>query len=164
MEGVVVSVGGQIPNNLVMPLHAQGVPIVGTTPEKIDNAEDRQKFSDLMDSIGVDQPAWSSLTTLEEAYDFADRVSYPVLVRPSYVLSGAAMRVVRSAEALEAFLEAAATVSKEHPVVISKFIVGAKEIEFDGVGSQGEVIVHAIHEHVENVSPPVPTLSQTPHI
>lgn len=149
-SGVVVSVGGQIPNNLVMPLHRQGVTILGTKPENIDGAEDRQKFSNMCDEIGVDQPAWRELTTLEEAYAFADEVQYPVLVRPSYVLSGAAMRVVRTPEALENFLEAAAAVSKEHPVVISKFIVGAKEIEFDGVGKKGEVVVHAIHEHIEN--------------
>lgn len=149
-QGVIVSVGGQIPNNLVMPLYRNGVPIMGTHPTKIDNAEDRQKFSALCDSIGVDQPRWSQLTSLKEAYAFAEEVQYPVLVRPSYVLSGAAMRVVRSAQALEAFLEQAAAVSKEHPVVISKFIMGAKEIEFDGIGCKGEVIIHAIHEHIEN--------------
>jgi len=148
-EGVVVSVGGQIPNNLAMPLHKQGVHIIGTHPEKIDNAEDRQKFSSLCDAIGVDQPAWEELSTLSDAYTFADKVGYPVLVRPSYVLSGAAMRVVRTPSALELFLDQAADVSKDHPVVISKYISGAKEIEFDGVGNKGEVIVHAIHEHIE---------------
>jgi len=148
-KGVVVSVGGQIPNNLAMPLHKQGVNIIGTHPERIDNAEDRQKFSSLCDAIGVDQPAWSELTTLNDAYVFADDVGYPVLVRPSYVLSGAAMRVVRSEGALEDFLAQAAEVSKAHPVVISKFITGAKEIEFDGVGKRGEVVLHAIHEHIE---------------
>jgi carbamoylphosphate synthase large subunit len=150
VKGVVPSVGGQIPNNLVMPLHKLNIPFLGTPPESIDMAEDRQKFSDLMDAIGVDQPEWSTLSTLAEAFAFANKVSYPVLVRPSYVLSGAAMRVVRSEEGLEKFLDEAVAVSKEHPVVISKFIVGANEIEMDGVGNKGEVILHAVHEHIED--------------
>jgi carbamoyl-phosphate synthase large subunit len=149
VKGVIPSVGGQIPNNLVLPLNRAGIPIMGTPPKSIDMAEDRQKFSDLMDEIGVDQPEWSTLSTLDEAFAFANKVSYPVLVRPSYVLSGAAMRVVRSAEGLEKFLDEAVAVSKEHPVVISKFIVGANEIEMDGVGKGGDVVVHAIHEHIE---------------
>jgi len=149
-KGVVVSVGGQIPNNLVMPISRQGVPILGTPPDKIDNAEDRNKFSDMCDRIGVDQPQWTNLTSLDQAYEFADNIGYPVLVRPSYVLSGAAMKVCRSADVLESFLAAAVDVSKEHPVVISKFITGAKEIEMDGVGNKGEIVVSAIHEHIEN--------------
>jgi len=148
-EGLVPSVGGQIPNNLVMPLAAQGVPIMGTPADSIDNAEDRQRFSDLCDEIGVDQPAWSVMSTLEEAFAFANRVGYPVLVRPSYVLSGAAMRVVRSSEGLSKFLDEAVSVSKDHPVVISKFLLGAQEIEMDGVGNGGDVVVSAIHEHIE---------------
>jgi len=148
--GLIPSVGGQIPNNLVVPLHEQGVPIMGTAPDSIDNAEDRQRFSAMCDSIDVDQPEWSEMTSLDDAFSFADRVGYPVLVRPSYVLSGAAMRVVRTSEGLEKFLEEAVAVSKDHPVVISKFILGAQEIEMDGVGNGGEVVVHAIHEHIEN--------------
>ena len=149
-EGVVVSVGGQIPNGLAIPLDKAGVKILGTTAAMIDNAEDRFKFSDMIDEIGVQQPAWSELTSTESALDFAAKVGYPVLVRPSYVLSGAAMNTAYSDEQLRACLEEAAEVSKEHPVVISDFIQGAREIEMDGVGKDGELIAAAIHEHIEN--------------
>ncbi|MBN2111758.1 ATP-grasp domain-containing protein, partial [Candidatus Woesearchaeota archaeon] len=149
-HGVIVSMGGQIPNNLVMPLHNQGIKILGTSPLSIDNAENRHKFSQLLDNLGIDQPFWKELTTLEEAEKFANSVGYPVLIRPSYVLSGAAMNVVFSEEDLENYLNAAADVSPEHPVVISKFITGAKEIEIDAVAKNGEIIIYAISEHIEN--------------
>merc|ERR1719456_1221430 len=149
-EGVVVSVGGQAPNNLAFGLHAHGVRILGTSVEAIDTAENRLKFSKLCDELRVDQPDWSQFTTVEEAYHFCKRVGYPVLVRPSYVLSGAAMRVVHSDSELEGFLRAAAVVSREHPVVVSKYITNAKEVEFDGVGCNGELLNYAIAEHVEN--------------
>jgi len=149
-DGVVVSVGGQIPNGLAIPLDKAGVKILGTPAAMIDNAEDRFKFSDMIDEIGVQQPAWRELTSTESALDFAAGVGYPVLVRPSYVLSGAAMNVAYNDEQLKACLNEAAEVSKEHPVVISDFIQGAVEIECDGVGKDGEMIAAAIHEHVEN--------------
>jgi carbamoyl-phosphate synthase (ammonia) len=149
-DGVVVSVGGQIPNGLALPLDKAGVKILGTSAKMIDNAEDRFKFSDLMDEIGVQQPAWKELTSPDAAYSFASEVGYPVLVRPSYVLSGAAMNVAYTDEQLRACLEEAADVSQEHPVVMSKFIEGAHEIEMDGVGKDGELIAAAIHEHIEN--------------
>jgi carbamoyl-phosphate synthase (ammonia) len=149
-DGVIVSVGGQIPNGLAIPLDKAGVKILGTTAKMIDNAEDRNKFSDMIDEIGVQQPAWRELTTSQDALDFAAKVGYPVLVRPSYVLSGAAMNVAYNDDQLRACLEEAATVSKEHPVVISDFIEGAVEIECDGVGKDGELIAAAIHEHIEN--------------
>jgi carbamoyl-phosphate synthase (ammonia) len=149
-DGVIVSVGGQIPNGLAIPLDKAGVNIMGTSAKMIDNAEDREKFSAMIDEIGVQQPRWLELTSTESALDFAKEVGYPVLVRPSYVLSGAAMNVAWSDEQLKAFLNEAASVSKEHPVVISDFIEGAVEIEFDGVGKNGEVIACAIHEHIEN--------------
>ena len=149
-EGVVVSVGGQIPNNLVGRLHANNVAILGTKPEDIDRAEDRGKFSRTMDEIGVGQPKWATLTSTAEAHKFADEVGYPVLVRPSYVLSGAAMSVVRDSSGLDGFLANAKSVSSEYPVVISKFISGAMEVDFDGVAQNGELVVHAISEHVEN--------------
>jgi len=149
-DGVVVSVGGQIPNGLAIPLDKAGVKIMGTTAAMIDNAEDRSKFSDALDSIGVQQPAWSTLTSTESALEFAAKVGYPVLVRPSYVLSGAAMNVAYSDDQLRACLGEAAEVSKEYPVVISDFIQGAREIEMDGVGKDGELIAAAIHEHIEN--------------
>ena len=149
-DGVIVSVGGQIPNGLAIPLDKAGVNIFGTSAKMIDNAEDREKFSAMIDDIGVQQPRWLELTSTESALDFAKEVGYPVLVRPSYVLSGAAMNVAWSDEQLKAFLNEAASVSKEHPVVISDFIEGAVEIEFDGVGKDGEVIACAIHEHIEN--------------
>lgn len=149
-EGVVVSVGGQIPNNLAMPLHKAGVKILGTTPEMIDCAEDRFKFSALMDSLGIQQPAWKELADTDSALAFANNVGYPVLVRPSYVLSGAAMSVAYSDEALLRVLSVAADVSADHPVVITKFVDGANEIEMDAVAQDGTVVAAAMHEHVEN--------------
>lgn len=149
-EGVVVSVGGQIPNGLAIPLADSGVHIMGTSAKMIDNAEDRQKFSDMIDEIGVQQPRWRTLTTADDALDFARDVGYPVLVRPSYVLSGAAMNVAWTDEQLRACLTEAADVSQEYPVVISDFISGAKEIELDGVAKDGKFIAVAIHEHIEN--------------
>lgn len=148
-RGVVVSTGGQIPNNLAMRLHAQHVPILGTTPESIDSAEDRHLFSSLCDSLGVDQPRWKELTSLDEIYAFAEEVGFPLMVRPSYVLSGAAMNVVSNRSELEHFLTLAANVSQKHPVVVSEFIVDAKEIEFDAVANRGEIVAYAISEHVE---------------
>ncbi|MDA3930258.1 MAG: carbamoyl-phosphate synthase (glutamine-hydrolyzing) large subunit [Prolixibacteraceae bacterium] len=147
--GTVVSVGGQIPNTLALKLDAMNVPILGTTAEKIDNAEDRQKFSQLLDNIGVDQPRWNELSTFDEIYKFVDEVGFPVLIRPSYVLSGAAMNVVSNKDQLENFLQLAADVSKEHPVVVSEFIEQAKEIEIDAVADKGEVVAYTISEHVE---------------
>jgi carbamoyl-phosphate synthase large subunit len=147
--GTIVSTGGQIPNSLATKLSSQNVPILGTTAEKIDNAEDRQKFSSLLDNIGVDQPRWSELTTFEDIEKFIGEVGFPVLIRPSYVLSGAAMNVVSNHNQLENFLKLAADVSKEHPVVVSEFIEQAKEIEIDAVADKGEVIAYAISEHVE---------------
>ncbi|GAX13177.1 carbamoyl-phosphate synthase [Fistulifera solaris] len=149
-EGVVVSVGGQIPNGIALNLDKNGVKILGTPAAMIDNAEDRFKFSDMIDEIGVQQPAWRELTSTQSAIDFASKVGYPVLVRPSYVLSGAAMNVAYSDEQLRSCLNEAAEVSQEHPVVISDFIQGATEIEMDGVGKDGELIAAAIHEHIEN--------------
>jgi len=149
-EGVVVSVGGQIPNGLAIPLDAAGVNIMGTSAAMIDNAEDRMKFSDMIDEIGVQQPRWRELQSVESALDFASNVGYPVLVRPSYVLSGAAMNVAWTDEQLKACLTEAAEVSKDKPVVISDFIEGAVEIEMDGVAKDGELIAAAIHEHIEN--------------
>ena len=149
-DGVVISVGGQIPNGLAIPLHKAGVKILGTPAEKIDNAEDRKKFSALLDQIGVRQPRWRELTSTDSALDFAAKVGYPVLVRPSYVLSGAAMNVAWSDEQLKACLNEAAEVSQEFPVVIFDFIEGAVEIECDGVAKDGEIIAAAIHEHIEN--------------
>ena len=150
LDGVVVSVGGQIPNGLAIPLADAGVKLLGTSAKMIDNAEDRNKFSAMIDEIGVQQPRWLELTDTNSAIEFANDVSYPVLVRPSYVLSGAAMNVAWNDDQLKAFLNEAATVSKDHPVVISDFISGAVEIEFDGVGKGGEIIAAAIHEHIEN--------------
>lgn len=149
-EGVIVSVGGQIPNGIAIPLDKAGVKILGTPAAMIDNAEDRMKFSDMIDEIGVQQPRWRELSTAESALEFAADVGYPVLVRPSYVLSGAAMNVAWSDEQLRACLTEAATVSQDYPVVISDFIQGATEIECDGVGRNGELIAAAIHEHIEN--------------
>ena len=140
----------RIPNTLSIPLHNAGVKILGTSPAMIDRAEDRNKFSSMLDKIGVDQPAWRELTGLEEARNFAREVKYPVLVRPSYVLSGAAMRVATCDDDLDSCLEDVTTVSSDHPVVISKFITDAKEIEFDGVASSGSILNFAISEHVEN--------------
>jgi len=149
-DGVVVSVGGQIPNSLALPLDQAGAKLLGTPAKMIDNAEDRQKFSDMIDDIGVQQPAWRELTNIQSAFDFAAKVGYPVLVRPSYVLSGAAMNVAHNDKQLREFLDEAVEVSSEHPVVISDFIEGAIEIEMDGVGKNGELIAAAIHEHIEN--------------
>merc|ERR1712100_21177 len=149
-RGVVVSVGGQTPNNLAMGLHENGVKILGTSVEAIDACENRFKFSKLCDSLRIDQPEWSEFTSTEEAFFFARRAAYPVLVRPSYVLSGAAMRVVTSDSELERFLRTAAVVSRDYPVVISKYIAGAKEVELDAVGQQGDLLNYAVAEHVEN--------------
>lgn len=149
-KGVVVSVGGQLPQNIALRLQETGgANVLGTDPNDIDKAEDRQKFSAILDSIGLDQPAWKELTSVAEAEKFAEEVGYPVLVRPSYVLSGAAMTVIRSKDELKDKLEAASNVSPDHPVVISKFIEGAQEIDVDGVASEGKLIVHAVSEHVE---------------
>ena len=148
-KGVVVSTGGQIPNNLAMKLDAQRVPILGTQAKYIDNAEDRDKFSVMLDRIGVDQPEWSALTSMEDVQVFIDRVGFPVLVRPSYVLSGAAMNVCSNQDELERFLKLAANVSKKHPVVISKFMQNTKEVEMDAVARNGEIIAYAISEHIE---------------
>ena len=148
-KGVVVSTGGQIPNNLAMKLDAQRVPILGTQAKFIDNAEDRDKFSAMLDRIGVDQPEWSALTSMEDVQVFIDRVGFPVLVRPSYVLSGAAMNVCSNQDELERFLKLAANVSKKHPVVISKFMQNTKEVEMDAVARNGEIIAYAISEHIE---------------
>jgi carbamoyl-phosphate synthase large subunit len=146
----VVSVGGQLPQNIALRLQETGkANVLGTDPKDIDKAEDRQKFSEILDSIGIDQPAWRELTSVDEAKKFASKVGYPVLVRPSYVLSGAAMTVIRSVEDLQQKLEAASKVSPDHPVVITKFIEGAQEIDVDAVGSKGELIIHAISEHIE---------------
>jgi len=148
--GVVISVGGQTPNNLAMGLHNHGIPILGTSVEAIDACENRFKFSKLCDQLRIDQPQWSQFTTIDEAYHFCRIAGYPVLVRPSYVLSGAAMRVISSDSDLERFLTSAAIVSQDHPVVVSKYIQGAKEVELDAVGQNGELLNYAIAEHVEN--------------
>jgi len=148
--GVIVSMGGQIPNNLALPLYNAGVRVLGTSPVDIDRAEDRHKFSQLLDELGIDQPEWKELTSISEAAQFADKVGYPVLIRPSYVLSGAAMSIALSEDELKEYLKKASEVSKEHPVVISKFITRAKEIEIDAVARNGELYCYAISEHVEN--------------
>ncbi|MDD6895274.1 MAG: carbamoyl-phosphate synthase (glutamine-hydrolyzing) large subunit [Prevotellaceae bacterium] len=148
-RGVVVSVGGQIPNNLAMRLHNQGVPILGTSPLDIDRAENRDKFSAMLDRLGIDQPAWRALTSFDDIKSFVDKVGFPVLVRPSYVLSGAAMNVCYSYDELERFLQMATEVSKDFPVVVSQFMQDTKEIEFDAVADKGEVIEYAISEHIE---------------
>ena len=148
-RGVIVSVGGQIPNNLAMKLHRRGVPVLGTSPVDIDRAENRDKFSAMLDKLGVDQPAWRALTSFEDIKQFVNEVGYPVLVRPSYVLSGAAMNVCYDDEELHRFLEKATEVSKEYPVVVSQFMQDTKEIEFDAVADKGEVVEYAISEHIE---------------
>ena len=148
-SGVIVSVGGQIPNNLAMKLFRQAVPVLGTNPVSIDRAENRGKFSAMLDQLGIDQPRWSALTSMEDVNKFIDEVGYPVLVRPSYVLSGAAMNVCHNDEELERFLAEASQVSKEYPVVISEFMTETNEIEFDGVAQNGEIVEYAISEHVE---------------
>ena len=147
--GVIVSVGGQIPNNLAMKLYRQSVPILGTSPVSIDRAENRHKFSAMLDQLGIDQPAWKELTSIEDMEEFVNKVGYPVLVRPSYVLSGAAMNVCYNEDELKEFLQMAAEVSKEFPVVVSQFMMETKEIEFDAVAQNGEVVEYAISEHVE---------------
>ena len=148
-HGMIVSVGGQIPNNLAMRLDASGVNLLGTSAKSIDNAEDRNKFSSIVDKLSIDQPRWKELTTMADIYKFVEDVGFPVLVRPSYVLSGAAMNVCSNTNELEQFLKLAANVSKKHPVVVSEFIQDAKEIEFDAVANKGEVIAYAISEHIE---------------
>ncbi|KAJ2296777.1 carbamoyl-phosphate synthase (glutamine-hydrolyzing) cpa2, partial [Coemansia sp. RSA 2706] len=148
--GVIVSVGGQLPQNIALRLHRNDVRVLGTSPESIDAAEDRHRFSQILDRIGVDQPAWKELVSAADAEAFADSVGYPVLVRPSYVLSGAAMNVAHDASALRAHLELAASVSPEHPVVVTKFIRGARELDIDAVAYQGQLIRHAVSEHVED--------------
>ena len=148
-RGVIVSVGGQIPNNLAMKLYRQGVPILGTSPISIDRAENRNKFSAMLDQLGIDQPEWSALTSMDDVKAFVDKVGYPVLVRPSYVLSGAAMNVCHDDDELKRFLEMASEVSKEYPVVISQFMQETNEIEFDAVAQNGEIVEYAISEHVE---------------
>ena len=148
-RGVIVSTGGQIPNNLAMKLYRQSVPILGTSPVSIDRAENRGKFSAMLDKLGIDQPRWSALTSMEDVKQFIDEVGYPVLVRPSYVLSGAAMNVCYSDDELERFLKMAKEVSKEYPVVVSKFMTETNEVEFDAVAQNGEIVEYAISEHVE---------------
>ncbi len=148
-KGVMVSVGGQIPNNLAMKLYRQGVPVLGTSPIDIDRAENRDKFSAMLDKLGIDQPAWRALTSLDDIKEFVEEVGFPVLVRPSYVLSGAAMNVCYDNEELERFLKMATEVSKDYPVVVSQFMQDTKEIEFDAVADKGEIVEYAISEHVE---------------
>lgn len=148
-HGTIISVGGQIPNNLAIRLDQCGVNILGTTAQSIDNAEDRHKFSSMLDGLGIDQPAWRELTSMNDIYSFVEQVGYPVLVRPSYVLSGAAMNVCSNDDELERFLRLAANVSKKHPVVVSAFIQGAKEVEFDAVAQNGDIKLYAISEHIE---------------
>ena len=148
-QGVIVSVGGQIPNNLAVRLDKNNVKILGTSAENIDNAEDRHRFSQLCDNLEIDQPQWKEMTSLEDIYNFADKVGFPLLIRPSYVLSGAAMNVVSNRDELEGFLTLATNVSKQHPVVVTEFIENAKEIEIDAVAQNGEVLIYAISEHVE---------------
>ncbi len=149
-EGVIISMGGQIPNNIALKLSELGVRILGTTPESIDKAEDRQKFSQLLDKLGIDQPLWEELSSVEEAKRFAAEVVFPVLVRPSYVLSGAAMSIAFNDSDLEQYLKKASKVSEEYPVVISKFIMNSKEVEIDAVAANGKILLEAITEHVEN--------------
>ncbi|PIW37176.1 MAG: carbamoyl phosphate synthase large subunit [Candidatus Kerfeldbacteria bacterium CG15_BIG_FIL_POST_REV_8_21_14_020_45_12] len=170
-KGIIVSMGGQTPNNLALPLKQNGCNIVGTDPSDIDRAEDRHKFSSLLDELGINQPAWRELTTTAQAKTFAKKVGYPVLIRPSYVLSGAAMNIAFTEEALTEYLAEAAQVSKDHPVVISKFIENAREIEIDGVAQDGKLIIYAFTEHIENagvhsgdatvVTPPQKTYLET---
>ncbi|MDI6844694.1 MAG: carbamoyl-phosphate synthase (glutamine-hydrolyzing) large subunit [Candidatus Saccharicenans sp.] len=148
--GIIISMGGQVPNNLALKLHQAGVRVLGTSPESIDRAEDRHKFSRLLDELRIDQPPWKEATSLEEARKFCDRAGYPVIIRPSYVLSGAAMSLVFEEKSLEKYLKKASLISPEHPVVISKFITGAKEIELEAVASRGKIVASAIIEHIEN--------------
>ncbi len=148
-KGVIVSTGGQIPNNLAMRLYNEKINVLGTSPVYIDNAENRHKFSMLCDKLGIDQPRWQEVTSIEEIYKFVDIVGFPVLIRPSYVLSGAAMNIVSNKDEMEHFMNLAAKVSKQYPVVVSEFIQQAKEIELDAVASKGELVAYAISEHVE---------------
>ena len=149
-EGIIISMGGQVPNNLAMKLHNSGLKILGTSPIQIDNAENRHKFSQILDKINVDQPEWKELRSLDEAKEFANKVQYPVLIRPSYVLSGAAMSIVLTEDELEMYLQKATNINREHPVVMSKFITDAREIEVDAVANEGNLFCYAIAEHVEN--------------
>lgn len=149
-DGIIISMGGQVPNNLAMKLHHSGLKILGTSAVQIDNAENRHKFSQILDKIGVDQPEWKELKSLNEAKEFANKVQYPVLIRPSYVLSGAAMSIVLTEDELEIYLQKATNINREHPVVISKFITDAREIEVDAVANEGNLFCYAIAEHVEN--------------
>lgn len=148
--GIVLSMGGQLPNNIAMPLHLKKARILGTSPISIDNAENRFKFSHLLDTIDVEQPRWLNATCPEEAKRFCEEVGYPCIIRPSYVLSGAAMNVATSSQDLERYLKAAKTVSREFPTVVSKFILDAKEIDVDAVCKDGDLICLAVSEHVEN--------------
>ncbi|MCZ2222325.1 MAG: ATP-grasp domain-containing protein, partial [Chitinophagales bacterium] len=148
--GIIISMGGQIPNNLAMKLYNHNARIIGTSPLQIDNAENRHKFSQILDDLKIDQPEWKELTDLESAKIFSRNVGYPVLIRPSYVLSGAAMSIVLTEDELEMYLKKASEISKEHPVVISKFITDAREIEVDAVAENGNLFCYAISEHVEN--------------
>jgi carbamoyl-phosphate synthase large subunit len=148
--GIIVSMGGQVPNNIALTCHRYGARILGTSPENIDRAEDRHKFSSLLDGLGIDQPEWEELTSLEDAREFSRKVGYPVLVRPSYVLSGSAMNVVFDDKSLEQYLKKASDVSREHPVVISNYIQNAREVEIDAVARKGEIVAWAVTEHVEN--------------
>ena len=148
-KGVVIATGGQIPNNLAIRLYNQKVNILGTSPLSIDKAEDRHKFSTMCDNLGIDQPRWKELSSVDDIVAFTEQVGFPVLIRPSYVLSGAAMNVVSNRDELEHFLELAANVSKKYPVVVSEFIENAKEIEIDAVAREGEIVAYAISEHVE---------------
>ena len=147
--GVIVSVGGQIPNNLAMRLFNQNIPVLGTSPVSIDRAENRHKFSGMLDNLGINQPRWKELSSIDDIFEFVDRIGFPVLIRPSYVLSGAAMNVVSNKNELTHYLELAANVSKQYPVVVSEFIENAKEIEIDAVADKGEMVAYAISEHVE---------------
>lgn len=149
-DGVIISMGGQIANNIATKLQAAGIPVMGTNPKNIDRAEDRNKFSAMLDTLGIDQPEWTESSSVEKSITFAKKVGYPVIVRPSYVLSGAAMRICHSDEQLSAFLKKAAEISKEHPVVVSKFEEGAKEIEIDAVAQNGKLKIYAISEHIQN--------------
>ena len=149
-KGIVVSMGGQIPNNIVLKCHEYGISILGTAPKSIDNAEDRHKFSAMLDSLGIDQPEWKEFTNLAQAEKFSSTVDYPVLIRPSYVLSGAAMKVAFDRKDLDIYINRQTEISSEHPVVISKFILNAKEIEVDAVANKGKLVIYAISEHVEN--------------
>ena len=148
-RGVIVSVGGQIPNNLAMKLYRQQVPILGTSPVSIDRAENRHKFSAMLDTLGIDQPRWAELSSMDEIDAFIREAGFPILIRPSYVLSGAAMNVCHTKEQMIEFLNIAAQVSKEYPVVVSEFLQDAKEIEFDAVAQNGEIVEYAISEHIK---------------